>query len=473
MNKKKKIFKSLIKNHVYFSITLVIIAFILITIYYGQLKERLVNPIIPNLKAHEIIRQDYTAIPSEAVESFHGWIEILNENLEVIYVKGNKLDHQFRYTEKELYNMLYDQGGNAPYYSLAPFQTTEEKTFHCLIKIPNGNLSKEIRVLSTPPSQMKIITELSIQITALFFLLFALSLYLYGHWMARKITHPLETISNGINNMADGHFQTRLSFKADYELAQIQEKFNLMAEKLEKAENEKRLMEESRQRLLVGLSHDLKTPITTIQGYAKVLHLGYVSDETQKQKYLNYILNKSNVVVALIEDVFELSKLESPDFPITTEFADLAEFAREIAAQYYNMFEEKQMTFQVQIPEKQIIICFHKKMLYRAISNILSNALIHNPPGTEIYLQLLDLNLEVQINVIDNGVGIPNDLRDLIFDPFIRGDQSRKSDGGTGLGLTIAKQVMEKHGGKLQLNTSDGNTEFKMILYKTNQCEKT
>jgi signal transduction histidine kinase/DNA-binding NarL/FixJ family response regulator len=435
-------------------------------IFNSQIQSRLAEPTVSKIKANEIVRQDYTQIPFEIIESFGGWIEILDENLYVVYTKGNPADRRTSYTEAELISLFDEHTGATEYVSMAPFQTNEGRTYRCLVHIPQGYITKELQFHKTPASLMRTFIMLVLTTIALFLGLFGLNVYIYSRWTALKITNPLEAIASGMHNMANGRFRTRLAFKADYELAQIQDTFNNMAEQLEQSETEKRMLGESKQRMLVGISHDLKTPITTIQGYAKALQLGIVYDEGKRQKYLDYILNKSDLLTALIDDIFELSKLDSPDYILETELADVAEFVREIVAQFYDQFEEKQLFLQVQIPSSEIRIPFNAKMLYRALSNLLTNALKYCPARSEVLLQLLETESNIELNVIDNGPGIPDTLNEIIFDPFTRGDQARTSDGGTGLGLAIAKHVIEKHNGELQLDTRDGRTAFRMIFRK-------
>ncbi|OBZ09162.1 cell wall metabolism sensor histidine kinase WalK [Bacillus sp. FJAT-26390] len=466
--KKNKIFTSLIKKYMLFSITLGIFVCLIFPFFDSQVQSRLADPTVSKIKANEIVRMDYTQIPVEVIESFGGWIEILDENLQVVFTRGASSDHRTSYTQDELISLFNEPKGATEYVSMAPFQTTEGKSYRCLVHIPQGYITKEFLFHKTPAALEQTFFELVLLIIILFLVFYSLNVYLYSRWTALKITNPLEAIASGMQNMANGRFRTRLAFKADYELAQIQDSFNNMAEQLEQSETEKRMLEESKQRLLVGVSHDLKTPITTIQGYAKALQLGIVDDEGKRQDYLDYILNKSNLLTSLIDDIFELSKLDSPDYVLETELADIAEFVREIAAQFYNQFEEKPLLIQVQIPSNEIRIRFNAKMLYRALSNLLINTLKYCPAGSEVLLQLLETESHIQLNVIDNGPGIPDNLYKIIFDPFTRGDQARTCDGGTGLGLAIAKHVMEKHNGELQLDTSNGQTAFRMIFQKNN-----
>ncbi|MNN08293.1 Sensor histidine kinase YycG [compost metagenome] len=105
-------------------------------------------------------------------------------------------------------------------------------------------------------------------------------------------------------------------------------------------------------------------------------------------------------------------------------------------------------------------------MMSRAISNLLLNALKYNPEGTSVDIELIQIKDEISLNISDNGIGIPESIRDTLFDPFVRGNAARTSDGGTGLGLSIAKKAVELHGGELHLLNTTGRTTFQIKLYK-------
>ena len=229
-----------------------------------------------------------------------------------------------------------------------------------------------------------------------------------------------------------------------------------MADKLERVEEEKQKLEESRQRMFMDISHDLKTPITTICGYAKALSEGMVKEDEKEQRYLRSIYDKSARVTELINNLFQLSKLENSELKLVYEKQDFVEFIRGIAAECYEQIEEKDMDLDLILPEKQIILSFDRKELGRAVMNIVYNAIKYNPSGTKLRIQISEDENKVLLKIADNGTGIPEGLKDSIFEPFVRGDSSRKSDGGTGLGLAIAKKIVEGHGGTLTLDTNVG-----------------
>jgi signal transduction histidine kinase len=332
----------------------------------------------------------------------------------------------------------------------------------------SGQIKAEDTALGNPTAVLDVESDrhelvfyrMALQTLLLFLALFAITVYFFGRFTASRFTTPLSSIADGIRNITSGHYHKRLNFKASYELAQIQDDFNDMAERLERMEKENRELAESKQ---IDISHDLKTPMTTIQGYIEAMEVGLVDSEQRRRQILRMISDKASLMSELIDGIFELSKLDSPDYPFPVEVSDITEFMREIAAEYYEVFEEKKILFQYDIPEREIIVPFNATWLYRAVSNILSNAIQYNPPGTTVGLKLATRGNGVEIHVSDDGIGIPDAMKEKVFDAFVRGDQARKSDGGTGLGLAIAKQVVEKHGGNITLSTN-GQTTFVLFL---------
>ncbi|MFT4416690.1 sensor histidine kinase [Fredinandcohnia humi] len=250
--------------------------------------------------------------------------------------------------------------------------------------------------------------------------------------------------------------------KGSMKYKEMSENLKRTAEELEIKNHEKTILEESKKRMLADISHDLKTPITTIQGYSKALYEGLIEDEEQTKKYLKYIYDKSIRVTELIEELFMFSKLDSPDFPITKEEKDLCEFVRGIIVENYDLYEEKQMELDIDIPPSKILFSFDEKLMYRAISNILQNAIKYNPERTDVYIRLSKGTNKISMEIGDNGVGISPELAQTLFDPFVRGDKSRMNDGGSGLGLAITKKIIEMHEGTIRLDTSParGKTNF-------------
>lgn len=458
MRTKGRLFHSLVKSYLFFALTLGVI-YLMVQLFTGGLSGVYSDdPVDASL----IVKADYTSINSKPIEESGGWVEILDNQRRVIYVKGNKQDQRTQYSSDELASMLYSGQKGAYLYSIAPFQSSQGISLLCLVAVPREQGHSELKLLEPPNS-------INITFTSGFYgilLLSVISAYFYSRWTSTRLTIPLEQITAAIKHMRKGNYDQRLAFRSNEELTTIQECFNDMAEHLQETEQANELLKESKQRMLLDISHDLKTPITTIQGYASALLLGLADNEEKRLKYLNLIYAKANLMTALIEDLFELSKLDTADYPLASEFrvTDLGELVREIAAENYDLFEQKHFNLTLSIPTEELMVRLHPTMMSRAISNLLTNALKYNPEGTSVDIELVHVQDKVVLTVSDNGIGIPESIRDTLFDPFVRGNAARTSDGGTGLGLSIAKKAIELHGGELTLLSTAGRTTFQITL---------
>ncbi|SNU08866.1 Signal transduction histidine kinase [Lachnospiraceae bacterium] len=209
--------------------------------------------------------------------------------------------------------------------------------------------------------------------------------------------------------------------------------------------------EKSRNLMLSDIAHDLRTPITTVSGYAKALEDGMVSDD-KKPEYLAAIQRKSARLTDLINLLFDYVRLDSEGFTLTKEDFDICELCRETAAFMYQDIEDAGMELEVDIPEKIKKINGDKLQVSRVITNLLTNAIRHNKTGTSIGLFLIIEDDEtIRIMVADNGEKIDEEYAKTIFEPFVVGDESRSTKGGTGLGLSIVKKVLDMHEWKIRL----------------------
>lgn len=223
-------------------------------------------------------------------------------------------------------------------------------------------------------------------------------------------------------------------------------------QRIEEQEEELRQQyEKARNLMLSDIAHDLRTPITTIAGYSKALNDGMVTSEEKRKEYLEAIENKSERMSDLITLLFEYVRLDSDNFSLKKSMVDITELLRENAALLYSDVEEKGMTFQIEIPDEPCMINLDRLQFSRVITNLINNAIKHNEPGTEIILKMKYQKENICITISDNGAMIAPMLVDHIFEPFVVADASRESKGGSGLGLSIAKKIVQMHGGTLEL----------------------
>ena len=232
-------------------------------------------------------------------------------------------------------------------------------------------------------------------------------------------------------------------------------------------EEQQRDFDRKRNLMLSDIAHDLRTPMTTVNGYARALADGMVTDEAKRQEYLKAIQNKSVRMNELINLLFEYVKLDSEGFRLDKTRLDLCELLRENAALVYSDVEDAEMNFEVSIPEEPYYINADSIQFSRVVTNLLNNAIRHNPKGTTIVLSMEEETAGVRIIIADDGNVIPDDISRNIFEPFAKGDSSRRS-GGSGLGLSIAKKIINIHGWDLKFMSrpDDRNTKAFVIWIK-------
>lgn len=235
-----------------------------------------------------------------------------------------------------------------------------------------------------------------------------------------------------------------------------------LEELLQQEKEQKKAYDKARNLMLSDITHDIKTPITTICGYAKTLTDGVISlSEEKRQEYLQAIYAKSMRMSELVTMLFEYIKMDSEGFTLHKEKTDVCELLREVIAMMYTDFEEKGMELEIEIPDKLDSIELDKSQMTRVITNILNNALKYNDAGTKVGVTLDE---EYRICIADTGRNIEPELAEHIFEPFSRGDKARSTRGGSGLGLSIARKIVEMHGGKIWLRTSQKNGYTKAFI---------
>ncbi len=238
-------------------------------------------------------------------------------------------------------------------------------------------------------------------------------------------------------------------------------------DKLMKEEKKQHLEYEKRRSLMLSdIAHDLKTPITTVNGYAQALRDGVVTDGKKRQQYLNAICSKSQRLDDLITLLFEYVKIDSQGFTLHKERTDIVELLRENIALSYPDFERKGIEMELYIPEECIYWELDQIQFSRAVANLLNNELRHVEQGECVVIRLLwDEELErVRILFGDTGSQIEDEVAKHIFEPFVMGDASRSTKGGSGLGLSISSKIVRMHGGRLLLDRNSTEEYVKAFV---------
>ncbi len=213
---------------------------------------------------------------------------------------------------------------------------------------------------------------------------------------------------------------------------------------------EQKAQDRKRYLMISDIAHDLKTPMTTVSGYARALSEGMIKPEKQ-QEYLDTITAKTERMNDIIQMLFNYSRLDSDGFELVKAPLDICELARECVAASYTDIEEAGDEIDIDIPEERLMCQIDKVQLARSINNLITNAVKHNPKGTKIFIGVKDEIDSARLFIADSGEAIPEDLEQKLFEPFVMGDESRSTKGGSGLGLSVSRKICELHGGRLKL----------------------
>lgn len=301
----------------------------------------------------------------------------------------------------------------------------------------------------------------------LFILVVLISVLISGLFISSKVRKPLKKIRRALDDFSLGKRETILYDNEVKEFSQIIDTFNEMEIKLKKSEDLQIEAKMQKQRMLADISHDLKTPITVIQGYVDAIR-DKIIPEDDIDKYLEIISNKVSNVATLINSFSDYSILEHPEFKLNKERGNITEYLREYIASKYEEITIEGYNLDVLIPEESFYIEFDKFHLKRVFENILVNTMKYTKKGTTIYVSLNIGKNMVEIEIGDNGPGIPLDVKEKIFDPFVVAEKARTNGQGTGLGLSIAKKIVEAHNGKIYISDKKINnrgTFYKIILF--------
>ena len=405
-----------------------------------------------------IIAESYYSegVISNSLKSTSKWFKVLDKNLNVI-LESDNAPAKKNYTEKEI---IYMRGyyNNGLYIEKYQYINNDGVKRTAIIK------SRELYTNSFF-KKMNILTKIDFVVFGIAYIILVV---IFVFVLRSKFYEPLEKLNKAMELLTEGKRKKPVDYSGPREFVDICDRFNIMVSKLEDSENQRKKLMNDKERMMADISHDLKTPITSIQGYAKALSDGIIVDE-DKGKYIKIIYEKSKKLTELINIFHEYSKLEHPDFNLIFEKVDLSEYLRAYIALKYEDIVESGFNIEVDIPEEEMEIKIDKVQLQRVFDNILGNSIKHNEKGTNIYVSLKEKNDIYEIIIADDGKGISKDIANNIFEAFTVGDESRNSKQGSGLGLAIAKTIVDLHGGTIELEPESlkkFSTQFKIILKK-------
>ncbi|MEO4053008.1 HAMP domain-containing sensor histidine kinase [Solibacillus sp. CAU 1738] len=278
--------------------------------------------------------------------------------------------------------------------------------------------------------------------------------------LVRKKILYLKYISETVQHIANGKLGKTIDIKGKDELSQLAGNINYMSKELENKFIHERQLEKVKNELITNISHDLRTPLTSIIGYLNLIKSGQYKNENQLQEYFETIYSKSQRLNYLMDELFEFTRLSSPDAMLNLYKIDLASLLQQIVGEYIPIFEEEHLSVRNSITNEDIPVLIDVEKMVRVYENLFMNAIKYSIKPSEINISLISKENTVALKVSNRVEQPPVDNVNKLFERFYRGDMSRMGEQGTGLGLSISKRIVELHNGDIHAEYKDGWITF-------------
>ena len=273
-----------------------------------------------------------------------------------------------------------------------------------------------------------------------------------GLWIYRSIATPLVKLKKATQNIKEGNLDFVLDVEGDDEFSELCRDFEEMRKRLKESAEEKVLLDKENKELISNISHDLKTPITAVKGYVEGIMDGVADTPEKMDRYVKTIYNKTNEMDHLINELTFYSKIDTNRIPYTFSKLNVEDYFGDCAEEVGLELETRGIELvYANYVESGVLVIADGEQIRRVIHNIISNAIKHmDKPKGIIQIRVKDVGDFIQVEIEDNGKGIAAKDIAYIFDRFYRTDVSRNSSkGGSGIGLSIVKKILEDHGGKV------------------------
>lgn len=272
------------------------------------------------------------------------------------------------------------------------------------------------------------------------------------------LTRRIRSMSGIVKKFENGDYHERIINPSSDEIGQLGSTFNQMADTIVANIDELKQTDNLRRELIANVSHDLRTPLASIQGYVETIQMKEenLSDE-DRRKYLDIILQDTNRLSRLVHELFDLSKLEAKQIQLNPELFSLTELVQDVTQKFQDKASRSHISLNAPIVEGLPQIHADIGLIERALTNLIDNALDYTPENGKVRVELERHNGAVQLAVSDTGVGIPDKDIPFIFDRFYRGGAKKsKNKTSTGLGLAIAQKIVELHGSTINVESQEG-----------------
>ncbi|PPA69408.1 sensor histidine kinase [Jeotgalibacillus proteolyticus] len=276
----------------------------------------------------------------------------------------------------------------------------------------------------------------------------------------RKKILYIKRITESINEIANGNLGLTIERKGNDEIGRLAENINTMSIELASKFEYERQLETAKNDLITNISHDLRTPLTSIIGYLDLLRTNKYSNGNQLKEYLETSYANSKRLESLINELFEYSRLSSPDITLELSEVDFSGLLEQLLGEYVPMFEKENLKIVKSIPDQEITVTLDVNKIVRVYENLFINSIKYSTKPSDIHISL-KTNDSMTIVELSNRVEAPSIVdTEKLFERFFVGDQARQNNQGTGLGLAIAKRIVELHNGSIRAAYKEGWITF-------------
>jgi len=275
----------------------------------------------------------------------------------------------------------------------------------------------------------------------------------------------LEEIGQAVQMLSTGQLDHRIPIRTKDEMGKLAENINIMSARLKSSMEEERQAVQAKQELVTNVSHDLRTPLTSIKGYLQYIHENRYKDEVELMYYADIAYQKTLRLERMVNDLFEYTRFAYGQTRLNLSRIDLRELLGQLCAELRLMAEEAGMELALDGPDEHVMIKADGDKLVRVFENLIANAVRYGRDGRRVDLTVRPSGDKAEVRVINYGEPIPQKDLPHIFDRFHRVDKSRSADtGGTGLGLAIARNIVELHQGTISAESDEAQTCFTVRL---------
>lgn len=333
------------------------------------------------------------------------------------------------------------------------------------VPIYTGEEQKGYLILHTAMTELDSLQDNMLSIMYMPFLVMLLVVGIVLAYLSGTVLRPIAKINNTAREYAKGNFEARTGVKRQDEIGELSDSLEYMASELSK-------LDEYRKNFIANISHDFRSPLTSIKGYLEAMLDGTIPVE-KHNRYLNTVLSESKRLTKLTTGLLELNDFDTYGPILKRKIFDIVDVIRETRNTVEGLCEEKHIDFRLKCPAENTMVYADKMKIEQVVYNLIDNAIKFSPNNGRITVTVYEKNEKIFVSVKDEGPGIQKDKQNKVWDRFYKSDSSRGKDKkGTGLGLSITREIIKAHGENINLISTEGaGSEFVFTLIKENSRE--